>query len=99
MRIGWQLEDYLTRRRRFSVADAAAWSQVRGELDRRHRPDRLAGIWEDEIVPLLQAVPNIRAVALFEEIRRRHPRLLRGCVAPWSAGRPAGERCTNPAEK
>ena len=58
----------------------------------RRRPDPLAGIWEGEIVPLLQAAPAIRAVALFEEIRRRHPEIAPGVrrtlerrVARWRA--------------
>ena len=76
-------------------ADPRLPSQKKKPHERR-RPDPLAGIWEDEIVPLLQAAPAIRTVALFEEIRRRHPEIAPGCVAPWSAGRPAGERCTVP---
>ncbi len=41
----------------------------------RRRPDPLAGIFDDEIVPILEASPGLRAVAVFEEIRRRHPEL------------------------
>lgn len=41
----------------------------------RRRPDPLADIFDSEIVPLLEAAPGLRAVALFEEIRRRHPDL------------------------
>ncbi|MEX1252450.1 MAG: IS21 family transposase [Hyphomonas sp.] len=41
----------------------------------RRRPDPLVDIFESEIVPLLKAAPGLRAVALFEEIRRRHPDL------------------------
>ncbi|WP_262031603.1 IS21 family transposase, partial [Microvirga sp. Mcv34] len=41
----------------------------------RRRPDPLAGVWDSEIVPLLQAAPSLRPVALFEEIVRRHPEL------------------------
>ena len=40
----------------------------------RRRPDPLAGVWEGEIVPMLQAAPGIRAVAVFEEICRRASR-------------------------
>src|SRR5215470_1679109 len=39
----------------------------------RRRPDPLAAYWDDEIVPLLRAAPGIRAVAVLEELRRRHP--------------------------
>jgi hypothetical protein len=38
----------------------------------RRRPDPLAAVWESEIVPLLARAPDLRAVAIFEEIRRRH---------------------------
>lgn len=41
----------------------------------RRRPDPLANIFDAEIVPLLQAAPGIRAVAIYEEILRRHPEL------------------------
>lgn len=41
----------------------------------RRRPDPLAGIWENEIVPILQAAPGLRPVAIFEEILRRHPQI------------------------
>jgi len=41
----------------------------------RRRPDPIAGIFEAEVVPLLQAAPGIRAVAIFEEMMRRHPDL------------------------
>jgi transposase InsO family protein len=41
----------------------------------RRRPDPLAPVWDSEIVPLLQAAPSLRPVALFEEIIRRHPDL------------------------
>jgi hypothetical protein len=41
----------------------------------RRRPDPLADIWDAEIVPILKAAPGIRAIAVFDEIRRRHPEL------------------------
>lgn len=41
----------------------------------RRRPDPLAAVWESEILPLLQATPGLRPIALFEEILRRHPDL------------------------
>lgn len=41
----------------------------------RRRPDPLAGIWEAEIVPMISAAPGLRAVAVFEEMLRRHPAL------------------------
>ncbi len=58
----------------------------------RRRPDPLAGVWEGEIVPMLDAAPGVRAVAIFEEICRRHPdldtgvrRTLERRVARWRA--------------
>ena len=44
----------------------------------RRRPDPLAGIWEREVVPLLEAAPGLRPVAVFAEMRRRHPELGEG---------------------
>lgn len=49
-------------------------SQKQAQRERR-RPDPLAGIFEEEVVPLLQAAPGIRVVAIFEEMLRRHPDL------------------------
>lgn len=47
----------------------------RGTTRDRRRPDPLADIFDSEIVPLLKAAPGLRAVAIFEEMRRRHPEL------------------------
>lgn len=41
----------------------------------RRRPDPLADVWDSEIVPILRAAPGIRAIAVLEEIRRRHPEI------------------------
>lgn len=41
----------------------------------RRRPDPLADFFDTEIVPLLKAAPGLRSVALFDELRRRHPDL------------------------
>jgi hypothetical protein len=41
----------------------------------RRRPDPLEPIFESEIVPMLKAAPGLRPVAIFEEMRRRHPDL------------------------
>src|SRR5690606_38368605 len=41
----------------------------------RRRPDPLAGVFEEEIVPLLEASPTLRPIALFEELMRRRPDL------------------------
>jgi hypothetical protein len=39
----------------------------------RRRPDPLAEVWDSEIVPMLERAPGLRPVAVFDEIRRRHP--------------------------
>jgi len=41
----------------------------------RRRPDPLITVWDSEIVPMLKAAPGLRAVAIFEELLRRHPEL------------------------
>ena len=47
-----------------------------GKAERTHRrPDPLADIFETDVVPLLKAAPGLRSVAIFEEMRRRHPEL------------------------
>jgi hypothetical protein len=58
----------------------------------RRRPDPLVGVWENEIVPMLEAAPGVRAVAIFEELCRRHPELGPGVrrtlerrIAQWRA--------------
>jgi len=58
----------------------------------RRRPDPLAGVWDSEIVPMLEGAPGIRAVAIFEEICRREPgiapgvrRTLERRIARWRA--------------
>src|SRR6266851_4213737 len=38
----------------------------------RRRPDPLAEVWDGEIVPILKSAPGIRAIAVLDEIRRRH---------------------------
>lgn len=44
----------------------------------RRRPDPLADIFDTEVVPLLRSSPGIRAVAIYEELLRRHPDLSTG---------------------
>jgi hypothetical protein len=41
----------------------------------RRRHDPLAAVWESEVVPLLKSAPGLRPVAIFDEIRRRHPEI------------------------
>ena len=63
-------------------ADPRLPSQKRRGRGRR-RPDPLAGVWDSEIVPMLQAAPGIRAVAV---LRRRcaTPSSGKACAGPWS---------------
>ena len=49
-------------------------SQKRTPRGSRRR-DPLDGIFEKEVVPLLVECPGLRAVTIFEELRRRHPKL------------------------
>src|SRR5260370_12118790 len=49
-------------------------SQKKG-LRGRRRPDPLAGVWDSEVVALLKSVPGLRPVAIFDEIRPRHPEI------------------------
>ncbi len=51
-------------------------SQKRAPRGRR-RPDPLAEIFDSEVIPLLKAAPGVRPIAIFEEMTRRHPHLLR----------------------
>ena len=41
----------------------------------RRRPDPLAEVFESEVVALLQTCPELRPVAVFQELMRRHPAL------------------------
>ena len=44
----------------------------------RRRPDPLADFFDAEVIPMLKATPDLRAVAIFEEMQRRHPHLSTG---------------------
>jgi len=44
----------------------------------RRRPDPLAAVWDSEIAPMLQNTGGLRAVAVFDEIRHRHPEISAG---------------------
>lgn len=41
----------------------------------RRRPDPLAGIFDEEVVPMLKASPGLRPVGVFRELMLRHPDL------------------------
>ena len=42
------------------------------------RPVALAGIFDKEIVPMLEQAPDLRSVGIYEELMRRHPELGHG---------------------
>ena len=44
----------------------------------RRRPDPLADFFDAEVIPMLNAAPGLRAVAIFEEMQRGHPHLSPG---------------------
>src|SRR5260370_37746421 len=52
-------------------------SQKRSPRGRR-RQDPLAAVWDSGVVPLLKSVPGLRPVAIFDDIRRRHPEVATG---------------------
>ena len=58
-------------------ADPRLPSQKKAPRGRR-RPDPLAEVWEAEIVPILEAAPGLRAIAVLAEMRRRHPEISPG---------------------
>ena len=49
-------------------------SQKKARRGRRRR-DPLAGVWDSEVVSFLKSAPGLRPVAIFDEIRRRHPEI------------------------
>ena len=55
-------------------ADPTLPSQAKTPRSRR-RPDPLGELFKTEIQPMLEAAPALRAVAIFEEMQRRHPEL------------------------
>ena len=65
----------------FSAATAYRFEQdprlpsQKTKVRERRRPDPLVDIFDAEVVPLLKAAPGLRAIAIFEEMQRRHPEL------------------------
>ena len=57
---------------------------------------RLAAVWESEVVPLLKSAPGVRPVAIFDEIRRRHPEIsvgVRRMIGSQKSGGGEVRRC------
>src|SRR3954464_14368336 len=44
----------------------------------RRRPDPLGDVWDSQVIPILKAAPGLRAIAVLEELRRRHPEISSG---------------------
>ncbi len=49
-------------------------SQKQAPRERRPR-DPVSAVCDSEVVPLLKSVAGLRLVAIFDEIRRRHPEI------------------------
>jgi len=48
-------------------------SQRVGKRRKRTRADPFAGVWAEEIVPLLRAIPHLRGTTMLETLQRQHP--------------------------
>jgi hypothetical protein len=67
--------------------------QRAGDRRKRTRADPFAGVWAEEIVPLLRAVPHLRGTTVLETLQRQHPgrfadgvlRSLQRRIAHWRA--------------
>ncbi len=66
-------------------------SQKKAPRDSR-RPDPLEGIWDQDVIPLLEQTPSIRPIAVYRELLRQHPtldpgirRTLERRIATWKA--------------
>ena len=64
----------------------------------RRRRDPLVAVWDSEVVPLLQSTPGLRPIAIFDEIRRRHPEIGTGIRRTWER-RIRAWRALNGAER
>lgn len=75
------------------IEQATGLPSQRGERVWRTRTDPLAGVWDEEVVPLLESEPGLLGTTLFEELQRRHPerfepgvvRTLQRRVRAWRA--------------
>ena len=59
----------------YRIAHEPVMPSQRPQSRGRRRPDPLADIFDKEILPMLEAAPGLRPVAIYEEIVRRHPEL------------------------
>ena len=65
----------------------------------RRRPDPLADVFDAEVVPMLEASPGLRPVAVLEELLRRHPELGAGIRRTLERRIRHGGRCTAPSAR
>src|SRR5579872_7460074 len=59
----------------YRLAQEPVMPSQRPQSRGRRRPDPLADIFDKEILPMLEAAPGLRPVAIYEEMVRRHPDL------------------------
>ena len=62
----------------YRIEDDPRLPSVRKMQRGRRRTDPLEGIFDEEVVPMLEQAPDLRTVAIFDELMRRHPDLGRG---------------------
>ena len=48
------------------------------------RPDPLEGIWEQDVIPLLEKTPSLRPVAVYRELLRKHRLWIQASAGRWS---------------
>ncbi len=63
---------------RFELDHRLPSSMEKEKARGRRRPDPLAAFFDAEVIPMLQGAPDLRAVAIFEEMQRRYPHLSSG---------------------
>lgn len=59
----------------YRIADDPRLPSVKKAPRTRRRPDPLGDLFAAEVVPMLEAAPGLRPIAVFEEMVRRHPDL------------------------
>ena len=62
----------------YRIEDDPRLPSVRKKQRGRRRADPLEGIFDEEVVPMLEQAPDLRTVAIFDELMRGHPDLGRG---------------------
>lgn len=83
-----------SRRKGKRVAIADAEPEASGGIGVHSAGQRraVAEVWDAEIVPMLEGAPDLRPVAVFEEILCRHPRWLLAYAGPWNGASANGVR-------